>query len=74
MDRHAPITYTYQWQRCDADGANCADIAGATASTLHADAAPTSATRSASSSPATNARGDDTATSDPTGASPRRRR
>ena len=23
----APITYTYQWQRCDADGTNCADIA-----------------------------------------------
>ena len=27
------ITYTYQWQRCDATGANCADIPGATAST-----------------------------------------
>ena len=26
-----PITYTYQWRRCDAAGANCADIAGATA-------------------------------------------
>ncbi len=26
-----PFTYTYQWQRCDADGTNCADIAGATA-------------------------------------------
>ncbi len=26
-------TYTYQWRRCDASGAACADIAGATAST-----------------------------------------
>ena len=29
----APITYTYQWQRCNAAGASCVDIAGATAST-----------------------------------------
>jgi predicted actin-binding protein len=28
-----PVTYTYQWQRCDADGANCQDIAGATDAT-----------------------------------------
>lgn len=28
-----PITYTYQWRRCDTDGANCADIALATGST-----------------------------------------
>ena len=26
----APVTFTYQWQRCDADGTNCVDIAGAT--------------------------------------------
>ena len=26
-------TYTYQWQSCDAQGANCADVQGATAST-----------------------------------------
>ena len=25
-----PITYTYQWQRCDADGTHCTDIADAT--------------------------------------------
>ena len=29
----APLAYTYQWQRCDADGTHCADISGATGST-----------------------------------------
>ena len=29
----APITYTYQWRRCDRAGDSCANIAGATAST-----------------------------------------
>jgi hypothetical protein len=28
-----PITYTVQWQRCDATGGNCANIAGATGQT-----------------------------------------
>ncbi|HEY0360844.1 MAG TPA: hypothetical protein VGC83_01120 [Solirubrobacteraceae bacterium] len=28
-----PATYTYQWQRCDAKGANCVDIPGATGDT-----------------------------------------
>src|SRR5204862_404358 len=28
-----PITYAYQWRRCDTNGANCADIAGAAAQT-----------------------------------------
>ncbi|HKP91424.1 MAG TPA: hypothetical protein VJT75_15775, partial [Thermoleophilaceae bacterium] len=28
-----PIAFTYQWRRCDAAGAGCADIGGATAST-----------------------------------------
>ena len=31
------LTYGYQWQRCDANGANCHDIAGATLEHLHAD-------------------------------------
>jgi len=29
----APITYGYQWRRCDDSGASCADIMGATAAT-----------------------------------------
>ena len=29
----APIDFAYQWQRCDAAGANCVDIAGATDAT-----------------------------------------
>jgi hypothetical protein len=29
----APIAFTYQWQRCDSNGNNCATIAGATART-----------------------------------------
>ena len=33
------VTFTYQWQRCDADGSNCVDIAGATNATYDAAAA-----------------------------------
>jgi hypothetical protein len=28
-----PMTFTYQWQRCDANGVNCADLAGLTGRT-----------------------------------------
>ena len=34
-----PASYTYQWQHCDAAGANCVDVAGATASTYAVSAA-----------------------------------
>lgn len=30
---NTPTTYRYQWQHCDAAGANCTDLAGATAAT-----------------------------------------
>jgi hypothetical protein len=33
------LTYTYQWQRCDANGADCHDIPGTTASTYTPSAA-----------------------------------
>jgi hypothetical protein len=37
-------TFTYQWQHCDAAGANCADVAGATAQTYAVTAADVGAT------------------------------
>lgn len=38
------LTYAYQWLRCDAAGANCSDIAGATASSYVLQAADIGAT------------------------------
>jgi len=34
-----PTRFTYQWQRCDSNGANCANVGGATAKTYGARAA-----------------------------------
>ena len=60
-----PISYAYQWQRCDSSGANCAGITGATAATytvLSADVGGTLAVLVT----ATNAGGSVAATSSPT--------
>jgi hypothetical protein len=40
----APLTYAYQWQRCDAGGSSCSNIAGATSSTYVLAAADVGAT------------------------------
>jgi hypothetical protein len=39
-----PLTYAYQWRRCDAAGDNCVSIAGATAATYTVTAADVGAT------------------------------
>jgi hypothetical protein len=60
-----PTSYAYQWRRCNASGANCADISSATASAytlVYADAGST--TRVVVT--ASNAYGDSTATSSQT--------
>lgn len=60
-----PITYTYQWQRCNASGLECANIAGATNQSYTLVAADVGRTiRSAVT--ATNASGSATAFSAPT--------
>ena len=40
----APISYAYQWRRCDSGGASCVDIAGATASSYTAASADVGST------------------------------
>jgi predicted actin-binding protein len=57
----SPISYGYQWRRCDADGSSCVDIAGATGSTYvltsddvgHTIVVAVSATNSTGASPET---------------------
>jgi hypothetical protein len=62
-----PITYAYQWQRCDTNGNNCVNIAGATAQSYALQAADLAHTVRVVVT-ATNARGSATATSVPTAA------
>jgi hypothetical protein len=62
-----PLDFTYQWQRCDADGSNCTDIAGATDSTYDLTGGDVGHAIRVEVT-ATNAAGDDTAVSAPTAA------
>ena len=62
-----PATYTYQWQRCNASGANCVDIAGATDDTYTPTAADVGHTLRAEIT-ATNDAGSTTTTTPPSAA------
>ncbi len=61
-----PIAYTYQWQRCDANGGNCASVTGATSRTYLVTAADVSRSVRVIVT-ARNAGGARAATSAPTG-------
>lgn len=61
-----PISYAYQWRRCDRSGANCASIAGATSSSYTATGSDVGGTLAVAVT-ATNSAGTSTATSAPTG-------
>jgi Ca2+-binding RTX toxin-like protein len=61
----APITYTYQWQRCSASGTGCTNIAGATAASYIPTAGDVGATLAVVVS-ARNAAGTATVNSTPT--------
>jgi hypothetical protein len=60
-----PMTYAYQWQRCDTAGASCAPIAGASSQTYTLVSADAGTTERVSVA-ATNTAGSSTATSAPT--------
>jgi hypothetical protein len=62
-----PLSYAYQWRRCDAAGANCNDIAGATAASYIVAAADVGATLRVAVT-ASNVGGSSTATSAATAA------
>ena len=63
---NSPTSFAYQWMRCDAAGANCAAIAGATAQTYTLTATDVGATLVVRET-ATNAGGSGTAVSALTG-------
>ena len=60
-----PITYTYQWQRCDGNGVNCANLAGATGRTYAVQTSDVN-NRLRVAVTATNTTGPTTANSQPT--------
>lgn len=60
-----PITYAYQWQRCDTNGASCSNVIGATGQSYTLTSADLSRTIRVAVT-ATNARGSTSATSVPT--------
>jgi hypothetical protein len=60
-----PMTYSYQWQRCDSGGGSCAPISGATAASYALAAADVGSTLRASVT-ASNSAGSATDSSDPT--------
>src|SRR5437016_1953801 len=62
---NAPITYGYQWQRCDPGGANCNGVSAATSSAYTLGAADVNATMRVVVT-ATNFAGSGVATSNPT--------
>ena len=64
-----PVTFTYQWQRCDEDGENCVDIGGATDETYTPNEDDRGHTFVVIVT-ATNDAGSDTATSAPTAVLP----
>jgi hypothetical protein len=63
----APVTFAYQWLRCDKQGANCVVIAGATSTTYTATSGDVGS-RLRAKVTATNSAGSSSATSDPTAA------
>lgn len=62
-----PMTFTYQWQRCDANGLNCANLAGATSRTYAVQTSDVN-NRLQVTVTATNATGSSSANSQPTSA------
>ncbi len=62
----APISYAYQWRRCDSGGGSCADVAGATGSTYTAVSADVGSTLLVRVT-ASNGQGQASADSAPTG-------